>query len=70
MPKWMTRANEPVGPGDLVALSILSHMDAVGRIVAPGSDGAIQCVMVRGSKVRPGEVVSVEADQLLIRVWS
>lgn len=65
---WTTRANEMVSLGDLVALSVLDHADAVGRIVAQRDSGLIQCVLVRGSSVKPGEFVEVEEDQLLIRV--
>ncbi|GIH07110.1 hypothetical protein Rhe02_51770 [Rhizocola hellebori] len=66
---WTTRANEPVGFGDLVAISVLKHADAVGRIVARRDSGRIQCVLVRGSSVKPGEFVEVEEDQLLVRVF-
>ncbi len=44
---WTTRADEPVGCGDLVARSVLKHADAVGRIVARTDVGLIQCTMVR-----------------------
>lgn len=66
---WITRANELVGHGDLVALSVLKHADAVGRIVAQRDSGLIQCVLVRGNRVKPGEFVEVGEDQLLVRVY-
>jgi hypothetical protein len=66
---WTTRAHELVGPGDLVALSVLMHADAVGRIVAQHDSGLIQCVLVRGGNVKPGEFIDVEEDQLLVRVY-
>ncbi|HCT77230.1 MAG TPA: hypothetical protein DGG94_07450 [Micromonosporaceae bacterium] len=66
---WTTRANEIVSLGDLVALSVLDHADAVGRIVAQRDGGLIQCVLVRGSSVKPGEFIEVEEDQLLVRVF-
>ena len=66
---WTTRANESVGPGDLVALSVLAHADAVGRIVAAGAANLIQCVVVRGGYAKPGAVIDVEEDQLLVRVY-
>lgn len=67
---WTTRANEQVGPGDLVALSVLKRADAVGRIVTGVDEGKIQCVLVRGSNCRAGDVVTVDADQLLVRVFA
>ncbi|WP_203914408.1 hypothetical protein [Rhizocola hellebori] len=70
MSVWTTRADEPVGPGDLVALSVLAHSDAVGRIVAGADDGTIQCLLVRGGNAKAGTFVHVEADQLLVRVFS
>lgn len=70
MSVWTTRANELVSFGDLVALSVLRHADAVGRIVAEADSGLIKCVMVRGSSVKPGDFIEVEEDQLLVRVYS
>lgn len=67
---WTTRANEPVGIGDLVALSVLKHADAVGRIVAEVDNGHIQCVLIRGGNAIPGMFVRVEPDQLLVKVYS
>lgn len=67
--KWTTRANEVVGIGDLVALSVLKHSDAVGRIVAEADDGRIQCVLIRGGNCQPGFFVTVDEDQFLIRVY-
>lgn len=67
--KWTTRADESVGIGDLVALSVLKHADAVGRIVAEADDDRIQCVLIRGGNAKPGMFVKVEADQLLVRVY-
>lgn len=66
---WTTRANEVVGIGDLVALSVLRHSDAVGRIVAQADSGHIQCILIRGGNCQPGHVVHVEEDQLLVRVY-
>jgi hypothetical protein len=70
MSVWTTRADEQVGFGDLVALSVLKHADAVGRIVAEADEGKIRCVLVRGSNCQPGDVVTVDADQLLVKVFS
>jgi hypothetical protein len=70
MSVWTARANEPVGPGDLVALSVLAHADAVGRIVSAGGLNLIQCVVVRGGSAKPGSVIEVEEDQLLVRVYA
>lgn len=67
--KWTTRANEIVGIGDLVALSVLKYSDAVGRIVTEADDDRIQCVLVRGGNCQPGFFVTVEEDQLLVRVY-
>lgn len=67
---WQTRANESVGIGDLVALSVLKHADAVGRIVAEADDGRIQCLLIRGGNNARDKTVKVDADQLLVRVWS
>lgn len=69
MSTWTTRAKEPVRCGDLVALSVLRHADAVGRIVAEADDGQIKCLLVRGSHTEPGEFVTVDEDQLLVRVF-
>lgn len=66
---WETRAQELVGIGDMVALSVLAHSDAVGRIVAEAADKKIQCVLVRGSNCKPGDFVTVDAEQLLVRVY-
>ena len=66
---WTTRAKELVSCGDLVAISILAHADAVGRIVAETDGGQIQCLLVRGSHTKPGEFVTVDEDQLLVRVF-
>jgi hypothetical protein len=72
MSLWTTRAYEPVGPGDLVALSVLSHADAVGRIVESNNLNLnlIQCVLVRGNHVKPGTIIEVEQEQLLVRVYN
>lgn len=69
MSVWTTRANELVGIGDMVALSVLAHSDAVGRIVAEADRGLIQCVLIRGGNCEPGAFVRVEEDQLLVRVY-
>lgn len=70
MSSWATRADELVGVGDLVALSVLAHTDAVGRIVGGADDGRIECFLIRGSNAKTGTVVHVDADQLLVRVLS
>ncbi|WP_020519396.1 hypothetical protein [Catelliglobosispora koreensis] len=70
MSTWTTRADEQVSFGDLVALSVLAHSDAVGRIVAEGDNGKIQCVLVRGGTTKAGDFVTVEEEQLLVRVYS
>lgn len=70
MSTWTTRADEQVGIGDLVALSLLAHSDAVGHIVAEADEGRVRCVLVRGSKVKPGTVITVEEEQLLVHVHS
>ena len=67
---WTTRADELVGVGDLVALSVLAHPDAVGRIVGAADDGKVQCLLVRGSNAKAGTVVRLDTDQLLVRVLS
>ncbi len=69
MSVWTTRADELVGFGDLVALGVLRHADAVGRIVAETDRGLIQCLILRGNHLTPGEFIEVEEDQLLIRVF-
>jgi len=69
MSLWKTRANELVSIGDLVALSVLAHADAVGRIVAETESHKIQCILVRGGNCEPGSLVQVEEDQLLVRVY-
>lgn len=66
--KWTTQANEYVGVGDLVALWVAGHRDAVGRIVAEASNGLIECVLERGGYAKPGLRMTVAEDQLLIRV--
>jgi hypothetical protein len=66
---WTTRANETVRIGDLVALSVLRHADAVGRIVAEADRGRIQCELVRGGNHARGKLVHVEPDQLLVKVY-
>ncbi len=69
MSMWTTRADETVGFGDLVALSVLNHGDAVGRIVARTQEGLVQCLIVRGNGARPGTFIDVDEDQLLVRVY-
>lgn len=67
MSLWTTRSEELVGVGDTVALSVLGHADAIGRIVAETADGRIQCQLVCHT-CRPGTFVKVDEDQLLLRV--
>lgn len=66
---WTTRAGEHVGLGDLVALSLLAHSDAVGRIVAEVDGYQVQCELVRGSRIKLGHRVAVDESQLLVRVF-
>lgn len=68
MSTWTTRAHESVGCGDLVAISLLAHSDAVGCIVSEADDGQIRCALVRGANAEPGTIVTVEEEQLLVRV--
>ena len=67
---WTTQFDELVGIGDDVALSLLEHSDAVGRIVAKAEDGQIQCLLVQCHSCPPGRMVTVSEDQLLVRVYS
>jgi hypothetical protein len=67
MSLWTTRSAELVGIGDTVALSMLGHADAIGRIVAKTEDDLIQCLLVCHS-CRGGAFVNVEEDQLLLRI--
>ena len=64
MSLWTTRSAELVGIGDTVALSVLEHADAIGRIVARTDDDRIQCLLV-GHNDR---FVNVDEDQLLLRL--
>lgn len=41
----------------------------MGRIVAEADDNRIQCVLIRGGNCKPGFVVTVEEEQLLVRVY-
>lgn len=66
----MTQAGEQVGWGDLVALDVLLHPDAIGCIVGGDESGDIQCVLVRCGHCKPGRVVTVAKDQILLRVRS
>lgn len=67
MSLWTTRSAELVGIGDTVALSVLEHADAIGRIVAKTDDDQIQCLLVCHTN-KPGAFVTVGEDQLLLRV--
>lgn len=64
---WTTRSRELVGIGDTVALSVLGHADAIGRIVARTEDDQIQCLLVCHT-CRPNTFIKVDEDQLLLRV--
>jgi hypothetical protein len=66
---WTTRSAELVGVGDTVALSVLEHADAIGRIIARTGGGRIRCLLVCHS-CRPGKFVIVDEDQLLLRLDS
>ena len=68
-PIWRTGANEEAGPGDLVALSLVYHADAVGRIIGRAGDDLVECELIRGRRVTVGKKVQVAADQLLVRVY-
>jgi len=70
MSLWTTQFDELVGIGDDVALSLLEHSDAVGRIVAKTDDGDIQCLLVRCRSCQRGRMVTVREDQLLVRVYA
>ena len=66
---WTCRSEELVGIGDTVALSLLKHSDAIGRIVAKTDDDQIQCLLVGcHASCQPGGFVTVEESQLLLRV--
>ena len=66
---WTCRSDELVGIGDTVALSVLEHSDAIGRIVAQTEDDQIQCLLVGcHASCQPGGFVTVGEDQLLLRV--
>ena len=67
MSLWTTRSEELVGIGDTVALSVLGHADAVGRIVAKTAEDQIRCLLVCHT-YRPNTIVNVDEDQLLLRV--
>ena len=67
MSVWTTRSDELVGIGDTVALSVLGHADAIGRIVAKTADDKIQCLLVCHTG-RPNTIINVYEDQLLLRV--
>lgn len=69
MSTWTTRANEEVTCGQLVALSVLRHADAVGLILGAAEGGLIRCELWRGRNIKPGAVVVVEEGQLLTRVY-
>lgn len=69
VPSWRTRQGERVTIGDVVALSVLSFPDAVGRIVGVASDGRIECTLgdhddPHGKRPR----LRVEADNLLMLI--
>ncbi len=70
MSLWTTRSDELVGIGDMVALFISQETETVGRITAETGDGQVQCLVVRGSNNLAGNFINVDADQLLLRVWS
>lgn len=70
MSTWITWAKEAVQVGDLVALSVLKHSDAVGRIVGETDHGRIQCVLIRGGNGKPGDTIIVEPGQLLVKVYA
>jgi hypothetical protein len=65
---WRTQQGEIVTYGDAVALGIVEHADAVGRIVAQAADGRIQCILVHCNGCQPGVLVTVTEEQLLVRM--
>lgn len=69
MSVWTCRSDELVGIGDTVALSLLNHSDAIGRIVAQTDDDRIKCLLAGcHPSCSPGDFVTVDEDQLLLRV--
>jgi hypothetical protein len=65
---WTTASGETVTVGDQVALRLLEHPDAIGRIMAETPDGRIECVLVQCGSCPAGGRVSVEEDQLLLHL--
>ncbi len=66
MSAWVTRCGDRVGVGDTVALSVLTHADAIGRIVGAGEGGQVRCALVCHGCM-PCQV-AVDEDQLLLRM--
>ncbi len=66
--RWTTRTDEAVYLGDLVVLSLPRYPAAVGRIVGKKPCGLINCVLVHGLNVLPGDAVDVAEPQLLAKV--
>jgi hypothetical protein len=64
--KWTTRSGEIVRCGDLVALSLLEHPDAIGQVQGEAGDGQVSCMLVHCKSCRPGRLVAVQEDQLLL----
>jgi hypothetical protein len=64
---WTTRSRELVGIGDTVALSVLGHADAIGRIVAKTDDDQIQCLLVCHA-CSSKSFIAVDEGQLLLRL--
>lgn len=63
---WKTREGDAVGVGDLVAVSVLGHRGAKGRIVGPMDADSVE-VMLTGCETCSGGVpVRVYEDGL---VW-
>lgn len=65
---WRTQQDEIVTYGDTVALGVVEHADAVGRIVAQTPDGRIRCILVHCNGCQPGALVTVREEQLLARM--
>jgi len=65
---WTAVSGEIVTVGDQVALRLLEHPDAIGRIMAETPEGRIECVLVHCGSCQAGGRVTVEEDQLLLHL--
>lgn len=64
--EWTTRSREIARRDDLVALSLLEHPDAIGQVLGEADDGQVSCMLVHCKSCRPGRLVVVQEDQLLV----